>query len=289
MNEIIAFNEVFSGLGLMVGPVIGAGFYYLTGYQGMFYLLTLVFLFGASAVYSLVGPDKPYVITDEAKNNVLSLLKRKEILVNCLPLVYSMAGVGFCDTVIAPHLAQYGLTPPQIGILWALSDSGYAIFSCFLADSLHRFRLKRVNLLGLAIVSGSYWLLGPWELVLPESPVFTMIGLTLVAVTLAMLYISSLPNLINVATSELDLTKDDILIDSLSGIASSSASLGEVLGPLVAGVTVDLVGVSEAGGLVGCAGFVCCGVYYLVAIKAAKTRTTLFTAELELTDPKNTS
>ena len=287
MQEIIAFNEAFSGLGLMIGPVLGAGFYYLAGYQGMFYLLTLVFLLGAWLVFTLISVDKPYVITDEADNQVTSLLMKKEILVNCMPLVFAMAAVGFCDTVIAPHLAQYGLTPPQIGILWALSDSGYALFSCFLANSLDMFDLKKVNLVGLALASFSYWLLGPWDVLLPASPLFTMVGLTLVAVTLALLYISSLPNLISVSTDQLALIKDDILIDSLSGIASSATSLGEVLGPLVAGVAVDIGGVSQAGGVLGSTGFACCGLYYLLGMRAARSRKPLIHAEIELSDPSS--
>jgi len=287
MQEIIAFNEAFSGLGLMVGPVLGAGFFYIAGYQGMFYLLTAVFLLGAWLVFALISVDKPYVITDEADNKVTALLIKKEILVNCLPLVFAMAAVGFCDTVIAPHLAQYGLTPPQIGILWALSDSGYALFSCFLANALDMFNLKKVNLAGLALVSFSYWLLGPWDLLFPSSPLFTMVGLTLVAATLALLYISSLPNLISVSTDQLALIKDDILIDSLSGIASSATSLGEVLGPLVAGVAVDVVGVSEAGGVLGCAGFACCGVYYLLGMRGTRGKKSLIQPEVELSDPNS--
>ena len=268
MNEIIASNEVSSGIGLMVGPAVGAGFYFLTGYQGMFNMLSVIFVTGAVVVYVFVGKDTPYVIVDEeGKNNVSSLLKRKEILVNCFPFVYAMAEAGFCDAVIAPHLAIFGFAPPEIGILWALSDCGYVIFSLVIANSVHRFELKRVNLVALGIVSMSYWLLGPWELLLPRFSFFTVAGQTILAAVLAMLNITILPTLLNVAVSELDLTKDDILIDSLAGIASGAAYLGEVLGPLIAGVTVDFVGVSEAGGIVGCAGFFFCGIFYLLTMK----------------------
>ena len=275
MNEIIALNEVFSGLGLMIGPVVGSAFYYLAGYRGMFYLLGLVFVAGAWVIYALLEADKDYVVLDENTNKITAMILHKEILVNCLPLVYSMAAIGFCDTVIAPHLHEYGLSQIEIGFLWALSDTGYAISSLFLAKTLEWFNLKRVNLTGLVVAFLSYWLLGPWEAIFPKSPLLTMIGLTLISVSVALHYVAALPNLVKVATEDLELPKDDILIDSLSGIVSSANSLGEVIGPLVAGLLVDEMDVSQAGGVQGTAGVLLTAIYllyYLFGRDSQKTK-----------------
>lgn len=275
MNEVIAFNEVFSGVGLMVGPVVGAGFYTLVGYRGMFYCLALVFVLGAWGMLALLEADKDYYVASEGSNTLTKMAGKKEILINCLPLVYSMAAIGFCDTVIAPHLQGFGLTQVEIGFLWALSDTGYAIFSCFLAKTLDWFNLKRVNLTGLALAVLSYWLLGPWEALFPATPLLTMVGLTLISVSVALHYVAALPNLVQVATRDLGLAKDDILIDSLSGIVSSANSLGEVIGPLAAGWLVDEVGVSTAGGVQGVAGVAITVVYvlyYFCGKNEARTR-----------------
>lgn len=272
MNEIIAFTEAISGLGLMVGPVIGSGFCYLAGYQGMFYCLAGVFLVGGFVVYRFVSVDHPYVVADEDENRITALCYRGELIINCLPLVFSMAAVGFCDTVIAPHLEKNALTSEEIGVLWALADSGYAIVSCFLAQSLGLFDLKKVNIAGLAMVFIAYWLLGPWEVLFPQSPTLTIIGLTVISISVALLYIAALPNLINVAVEECGMTKDDILIDSLSGMVSSATSLGEILGPLTAGLIADYFDVPQAGGIMGLVGAGLTALYWCYCVSELRSR-----------------
>lgn len=251
MNELIALTETFSGFGLVVGPAVGAGLYVLAGYEGVFLGLGIVFFAGAILIHSLLHSDKPYIIAEAESHSLLTLALKYPILVNCLPVTFSMVAIGFCDTVMGPHFETFSLTPLEVGFLWALADTGYLAVSLVLAKTLDYVNLRSVNLVGIGLVAIAYWMLGPWDVVLPRMLGLVVVGLGLVSLAIAAHYIAALPNLIQVAEEELHFTKDDLLIDALSALVASSTFLGEVLGPVFAGYLADLYGVELSGGIFG--------------------------------------
>jgi len=251
MNELIALTETFSGFGLVVGPAVGAGLYVLAGYEGVFLGLGIVFFAGAILIHSLLHSDKPYIIAEAESHSLLNLALKYPILVNCLPVTFSMVAIGFCDTVMGPHFETFSLTPLEVGFLWALADTGYLAVSLVLAKTLDYVNLRSVNLAGIGLVAIAYWMLGPWDVVLPRMLGLVVVGLGLVSLAIAAHYIAALPNLIQVAEEELHFTKDDLLIDALSALVASSTFLGEVLGPVFAGYLADLYGVELSGGIFG--------------------------------------
>jgi len=230
----------------------------------------VVFLVGSVCLRLIFDKDKEYVLLDEGSNSVSAIYFRKEILLNCLPLAVTTAAVCFADTVIAPHLETYGMTSVNIALLWGLTDLGYPVVSCYLAKYLGKFDLKKLNFVGILLTMASYWLFGPWEVLFPPSLPVIIVGLSLIAIAAAIHYIVALPLLIRVATVDLRLAKDDILIDSLSSLISTTNSLGEVVGPLLAGLTVDWIGIADAGGMHGIAvGLFACA-YLVYVVKSAQ-------------------
>lgn len=253
MNELIALTETFSGFGLVAGPAIGAGLYVIAGYEGVFLGLGLLFLAGSVLIYFLLHSDKPYLIAESESHSLVSLILKYPIMINCLPVLFSMIAIGFCDTVMGPHFETFSLSPLEVGFLWAIADTGYLVVSLVLAKTLDHVNLRMVNLAGIVVVAVAYWMLGPWDVVLPRMLGLVVIGLGLISVAIAAHYIAALPNLILVAEEELHFTKDDLLIDALSALVASSTFLGEVLGPVLAGYLADLYGVEFSGGLFGIA------------------------------------
>lgn len=273
INEIISVTEICSGLGLILGPFVGAGLYWLAGYQGMFYGLAVIFLVGSFSLYLIFQSDKDYLLLDEGENSVTSLYFRKEILLNCLPLTLTVAAVCFTDTVIAPHLETYGMNSVKIALLWGVTDLTYPLVSCYLAKYMDKFDLKRLNFAGMIITMASYWLFGPWEVLFPPFLPVIITGLTLISVSAAIHYIVALPNLIDVAVTDLGLMRDDVLIDTLSSLTSAATSFGEMMGPLLAGAMTDWIGIPDAGGAhgVGVGLFACIYFLYILKSRSAKS------------------
>jgi hypothetical protein len=80
----------------------------------------------------------------------------------------------------------------------------------------------------------------------------------------AIAYIIAVPILVEVATEELGLLCDDTLTDGLSSVAATYMSLGEVMGPLLAGGLISQLGFEAAGTVMGCAGVGVMAAYLLI-------------------------
>lgn len=99
----------------MVSPVAGSGAYYLVGFQGVFWLMTGLFVIAVPVIFCSLGPDRAYRSQGSSSSKPCGLLFRPRILSSSLCLSYSMAAIGYFDASIAPHLLTFGLTQIQIG------------------------------------------------------------------------------------------------------------------------------------------------------------------------------
>lgn len=115
MNEIFGMVEFFGGLGLMVSPVAGSGAYYLMGFQGVFWLMTGVFVLAVPVIFCSLGPDRAYRSQGSPSSKPIRLMLRPRILFSSLSLAYSLAAIGYFDASIAPHLLTFNLTQIEIG------------------------------------------------------------------------------------------------------------------------------------------------------------------------------
>ena len=139
----------------------------------------------------------------------------------------------------------------------------YMATSYYLARRLSHFPLKVVLVVGLGLSLTSFFLMGPSKW-LPHSWPIVIVGVVCVSMGVATTYIVAMPNLVEVATEELGLVCDDSLTDGLGSVATTFMSLGEVVGPLLAGGLVSQLGFEMAGTVMGVAGVGVMGAYLFI-------------------------
>lgn len=139
----------------------------------------------------------------------------------------------------------------------------YMATSYYLARRLSHFPLKVVLVVGIVLSLTSFFLMGPSKW-LPHTLPLVIVGTMCVSMGVAITYIVAMPNLVEVATEELGLPCDDSLTDGLSSVATTFMSLGEVMGPLLAGGLVSQLGFEVAGTVMGGAGVGVLGCYLLI-------------------------
>ena len=249
MNEILGLCEFYSGLGLMVGPVVGSSLFYFAGFQGLFYSLAVVFLLTAPLIYKWLGPDRPYKEGSIVEEQPGLLCFR--IIVNAMALGYSMAMIGFLDTAIAPHLSTYGVREEIIGVILACTDCAYTLSSFTLSKVLKYLPLLWVLAFGLLVSSVAFYLMGPWEYLFPAELSLVILGMACLSMGLGVILVATLPALVEVAVIHMGIENSDKLSDDLSGLATSFMSLGEVVGPLLGGLMVDLYGFNDGAAIMG--------------------------------------
>jgi predicted MFS family arabinose efflux permease len=249
MNEILGLCEFYSGLGLMVGPVVGSSLFYLAGFKGLFFSLAVLFLLTAPLIYHWLGPDREYKEGSMVEEQPGLLCFR--IIVNAMALGYSMAMIGFLDTAIAPHLATYGVNEEMVGVILACTDCAYTLSSYILSKILKYLPLLWVLSFGLLLSSLAFYLMGPWEYLFPQELSLVILGMACLSMGLGVVLVATLPGLVEVAVTHLGIENSDKLSDDLSGLATSFMSLGEVAGPLLGGLLVDLYGFNDGAAIMG--------------------------------------
>lgn len=252
ISEILGLCEFYSGLGLMIGPVIGSSLFYLAGFKGLFFTLAGVFLVTTPLIYRWLGQDREYSegSEEDSQGNLMSF----RIIVNVMALGYSMAMIGFLDTAIAPHLSSYGVSEEMIGIILACTDCAYTLSSFTLSKILDYLPLLWVLSFGLLLSSVAFYLMGPWEYIFPQDLGLVILGMACLSMGLGVILVATLPSLVEVAVTYMGLEKTDKLSDDLSGLTTSFMSLGEVAGPLLGGLLVDIFGFNDGAAVMGGAG-----------------------------------
>uniref|UniRef100_A0A672FMF0 Major facilitator superfamily (MFS) profile domain-containing protein n=1 Tax=Salarias fasciatus TaxID=181472 RepID=A0A672FMF0_SALFA len=157
---VLGSLEIFTGLGLILGPPVGGWFYQSFGYEVPFLLLgALLLLMVPFNVYVL-----PSIEADPCRDSFLRLLGRGRILLVCYVVFTLSAGLGFLDATLSLFAIQtFQLSSGLVGVVMLGLSLPYCLASPLMGVVTDRFPTSRIPLMvaGGGVTALSFCLLGP--------------------------------------------------------------------------------------------------------------------------------
>ncbi|XP_033100696.1 MFS-type transporter SLC18B1-like [Anneissia japonica] len=237
--KMIGMLEVFSGLGFMLGPLIGGVLDQAGGFS-------LPFLAVGVAVIAIIIINVFLLPNDDVKPKELGsyreLWRIPAVWFTSLAILTGSLALGFLDPTLADHLHDIDpkLNPTQTGACFLLVGGVYALTSPFwgwLADKENATRPMIVG--GFLAAFVSYLLIGPSPLIhLPKELWVICLGLGFLGVSIGCGLTPTFQDML--VSSRWYGMSDDLPTHSLvSGHFNSMFSIGTFAGPVLGGFLVD--------------------------------------------------
>eukprot|EP00358_Blepharisma_japonicum_P006259 CAMPEP_0202943494 /NCGR_PEP_ID=MMETSP1395-20130829/3952_1 /ASSEMBLY_ACC=CAM_ASM_000871 /TAXON_ID=5961 /ORGANISM="Blepharisma japonicum, Strain Stock R1072" /LENGTH=306 /DNA_ID=CAMNT_0049641027 /DNA_START=361 /DNA_END=1281 /DNA_ORIENTATION=- len=243
----LGWMETMGGVGLILGPLIGGGFYSLVGYTLTFVIYTVI-LAALTVVTFLVLPTPNPKNDTEKESRRLSLLKlafNGKVFPTLLVVMFGMAGPSYLEPVLSNHLKDnFDLSIEMISVVFALPVIGYTTAVKGQTMLPKSFDRRIVLTVGLFIEGVAFFLVGP-SFGLPSDIYLVIAGLILIGLGGAWAYLPSLPYMIDAAAKDMKIDDREHLSDCLSTVMGTFHYVGEALGPISAGLFTEYIGFNE--------------------------------------------
>ncbi|XP_007425995.1 MFS-type transporter SLC18B1 [Python bivittatus] len=233
--------EIFTGLGLVMGPPIGGFLYQSFGYEVPFIAL------GSTTL--LMVPLNMYILPNydsvPKKDSFLKLIVLPKVLILCLAIFGLSAGLAFLDPTMSLFvLEKFKLPAGYVGLVFlglALSYSVASPLLGFLSDKIPWLR-KWLLIFGGLLTALCYFFLGPAPILHIESQLWLFIlMLILIGFALAMIGMPLFPEMLSCAY-ENGFEEGLSLLGLVSGLFGALWALGSFVGPTLGGFLNEKVG-----------------------------------------------
>ncbi|KAK6644832.1 hypothetical protein RUM43_001105 [Polyplax serrata] len=233
--------EIFYGMGYIAGPSIGGCLYSLGGYVPPFLVMGSALLLDGLVVYFVLPSFKRNDV--ESKGKFKELLKVPAVFIDAFSVMSASICLGFYSATLEPHIREFKLSPAILGLIFIINGTTYAATAPFVGMLCDRkFNPKVMILLGSIFMILSVFLVGPAPFFpFNETLPLVIVGLVLEGFGMSCIVVSAFIDALR--SSVAGGFPDDITTYGLmSGFWSASFSLGDFIGPSVAGVLNDWMG-----------------------------------------------
>ncbi|XP_034274726.1 MFS-type transporter SLC18B1 isoform X5 [Pantherophis guttatus] len=233
--------EIFTGLGLVLGPPIGGFLYQSFGYEIPFIALGSVML--------LMMPLNMFILPNynsiPKKDSFLKLIVLPKVAILCLNIFGLSSSIAFLDPTMSLFvLEKFKLPAGYVGLVFLALALPYSLSSPllgFLSDKKPRLR-KWLLIIGAFLTTLCYIFLGPAPILHIESQLWLFIlMLVLNGFALAMTAIPIYPEAINCAY-ENGFEEGLSLLGLVSGLFGALWALGSFVGPTLGGFLNEKLG-----------------------------------------------
>uniref|UniRef100_A0A3P8VAU2 Solute carrier family 18 member B1 n=1 Tax=Cynoglossus semilaevis TaxID=244447 RepID=A0A3P8VAU2_CYNSE len=231
---VYGFLEIFTGLGLILGPPVGGWLYQSFGYEVPFMLLGFFLL--------IMVPFNIYVLptidANPSKDSFLKLLTNVKIVLICFVIFTMSAGLGFLDTTLALYaIDKFALSPGYVGLIALGLSLSYCIASPLFGYFTDKYPVIRGWLMvtGGVTTAAGFWLLGPVPFLhIPSQLWLLVLMLSVIGFSLGMSSIPTFPEIIACAYKQ-GFQEGLSTLGMVSGLFSAVWCLGMFYGPIVGG------------------------------------------------------
>ncbi|CAG13181.1 unnamed protein product, partial [Tetraodon nigroviridis] len=222
---VLGSLEVFTGLGLILGPPVGGWFYQSFGYEVPFMLLgCLLLVMVPFNIYVL-----PVIEADPSKDSFLRLLTKMKIVLICYVIFTLSAGLGFLDATLSLFaIDTFGLSPGYVGLIMLGLSLPYCLASPLLGYLTDKYPATRswFMVLGGTTTGIGFWFLGPAPFLNISNHLWLLVlMLAMIGFSLGMTAIPTFPEIIT-CTHDLGYEEGLSTLGMVSGLFGAFWSLG---------------------------------------------------------------
>nr|XP_002119244.3 MFS-type transporter SLC18B1-like isoform X1 [Ciona intestinalis]XP_018672789.1 MFS-type transporter SLC18B1-like isoform X1 [Ciona intestinalis] len=236
----MGLSEVFLGIGMICGPLLGGAIYEKGGFQLPFIGIGFLMLIGLF-INAVALPKS----TDECPtSNFLALIKIPNVAVTAIFMCVMWAAMDFNMPTLSFHMDALNASPVEVGTMFLIMAAAYTINAPLVGlVAKTKFSERAIMTCGSLMVGTSFLVIGP-------SPIFAPLGLTAVSYTCVGISMAILGAGLSAALVPTfsDLThsavaggmKDDLATAGLvGGVFNGATFFGEFLGPTVGGALMQ--------------------------------------------------
>ncbi|XP_039992915.1 MFS-type transporter SLC18B1 isoform X3 [Xiphias gladius] len=246
--------EIFTGLGLIMGPPVGGWFYQSFGYEVPFLLLGCFLLVMVPFnIYIL-----PTIDADPSKDSFFQLLTHVKIVLLCYVIFTLSAGLGFLDATLSLFVMEkFNLSPGYVGLVMLGLSLPYCLASPLMGYCTDKYPATRSWFMvigGIATAAG-FCLIGPVPFLhIPSQLWLLVVMLGVIGASLGMTSIPTFPEIIACAY-EKGFEEGLSTLGMVSGLFGAVWSLGMFYGPIVGGLITQHLSFEWAAAVQGGLGF----------------------------------
>ncbi|XP_054578062.1 MFS-type transporter SLC18B1 isoform X2 [Eptesicus fuscus] len=248
---VLGSLEIFSGLGLVLGPPLGGFLYQSFGYEVPFILLGCIIL--------LMVPFTMYILPSYEESNpgqhsFWKLISLPKVALITFIITSLSACFGFLDPILSLFvLKKFNLPAGHVGLVFLGLALSYTISSplCgLLSDKMPHLR-KWFLVFGNIITAGCYMLLGPVPVLHIQSQLWLLVlMLVVIGISSGMSIIPTFPEIISCA-HENGFEEGLSTLALVSGLFSAMWSVGAFMGPTLGGFLYERIGFEWAAAVQG--------------------------------------
>jgi predicted MFS family arabinose efflux permease len=237
-------------IGLLAGPSFGGVLEEAGGFSLPFYVIGgLTLAMGVLATFTIPkakGASKDS--TNRVKASIiLQFMKLPFFWVSGFIQMAAAITHGFLTDVLEQHLAVFGLSSTQLGLVFAVNGLAYLIAASIISRVADKYGGQRyICLVGVTLVAVSYLLFGPAPFIPLDNQLWLVIlALAIHGVGWGFELIGSISGMI-VEVMEHNGSGDLGTVGMVSGIFNALFNLGYFIGPTMAGPLYDAFGFPKA-------------------------------------------
>jgi len=246
---MIGLCEAASGIGLLLGPLVGSVLYEIGGYLLPFFSLAMTYVLIYPHIsytlirvkYSEIGHSKQL---NKEEVSTFKLMSNSRFFFGCISQILVYASITYLQPILALHLQLFGYSGSFIGLCFAIPTLIYASTAPLVFLLTGKLPKRTVIFLGYLTMSTALFLIGPSKwLGLQQTSGLILTGLCVLGLGGGMTIIPVLPEMIEAISADGEVDVDEFeLNETISGIFIAAQGLGETLGPIMGSQLVERYG-----------------------------------------------